>query len=282
MNRAVWVALAVTAAIAALVVAAGDRGPLFGGLGEVRTTTHRAPLGALRVLEVDLRMGAGVLSVRTIDGESAYEATITQNERLNTEVRFRDSDLRIADRTPRGLGTSYTNEWAVALNRRLSIDLEARTGAGQAIFDLTGISGSAQIRAGAGEVRVEFTAPGGAVKQLELTGGVGRFEAIGLGHAGAEEIEVRAGVGEFRLDFSGQIRATTKVEVRGGVGRMELIIPEGLGVRIRARGGLNRVRLTGFKQVGDDEFVNDAWASATARLEVSASLGVGDFVVSEK
>jgi hypothetical protein len=36
----------------------------------------------------------------------------------------------------------------------------------------------------------------------------------------------------------------------------------------------------GFKQVSDDEYVNDAWASATARLDVSASLGVGEFVVS--
>jgi hypothetical protein len=87
-------------------------------------------------------------------------------------------------------------------------------------------------------------------------------------------------VGEFHLDFSGEGRSTTRVEVRGGVGRMELVIPDGLGVRIKARGGVSRLRLVGFKQVSDDEYVNDAWASATARLDVSASLGVGEFVVS--
>ena len=279
MNRTAWAALAVTAAIAALVVAAGNRASFFGGPG-VRTTTHRAPLGDVRRLEVALRMGAGTLTVRTTDGDSAYEATITQSELFNTEVGFRDGRLRIADRVPRRLGLSLTNEWTVALNRRVPIDLEASTGAGRGTFDLTGLSGSAEITAGAGQVRVEFTAPGGAVKALEFRGGVGKFEAVGLGNAGAEEIEVRAGVGEFHLDFSGEGRRTTRVEVRGGVGRMELVIPDGLGVRIKARGGVSRLRLVGFKQVSDDEYVNDAWKSATARLEVSASLGVGEFVVS--
>ncbi|MGH7751699.1 MAG: hypothetical protein ACREN5_02685 [Gemmatimonadales bacterium] len=96
-----------------------------------------------------------------------------------------------------------TNEWTVALNRRLPIDLEASTGAGRATFDLTGLSGSTEITAGAGQVRVEFTAPRGTVKLLEFRGGVGKFEAVGLGNAGAEEIEVRGGVGKYLLDFSG-------------------------------------------------------------------------------
>lgn len=280
MNRTAWVALAVTAAVAVLVIAAGNRAPFFAGPGEVRTTTHRAPLGDIARLEVDLRMAAGTLSVRTTDGDAAYEATITQNQLFNTEVRFREGSLRIADRAPRRLGLSLTNEWMVALNRRVPIDLEASTGAGRATFDLTGLSGSAEISAGAGQVRVEFTAPGGTVKVLEFRGGVGKFEAVGLGNAGAEEIKVRAGVGEFLLDFSGAAKGTTRVEVRGGVGRMELAIPAGLGVRIKARSGVSRLRLVGFTQVSDDEYVNDAWQSAAARLDVTASLGVGAFVVS--
>jgi hypothetical protein len=125
-------------------------------------------------------------------------------------------------------------------------------------------------------VRVEFTAPGGVVKVLEFRGGVGKFEAVGLGNAGAEEMEVRAGVGEFHLDFSGEGHSTIRVEVRGGVGRMELVIPDGLGVRIKARGGVSRLQLVGFKQVSDDEYVNDAWrrpprASTSAPPWMSAS-----------
>lgn len=204
MTRTGWVALAVTAAVAALVVAAANRAPFFAGPGEVRTTAYRAPVGDLSRLEVDLRMGAGTLTVRTTEGDSAYEATIRQSQLFNTEVGFRDGRLRIFDRAPRRLGLSLTNEWMVALNRRVPIDLEASTGAGRGTFDLTGLSGSAEISAGAGQVRVEFTAPGGVVKVLEFRGGVGKFEAVGLGNAGAEEIEVRAGVGGFHLDFSGE------------------------------------------------------------------------------
>jgi hypothetical protein len=61
---------------------------------------------------------------------------------------------------------------------------------------------------------------------------------------------------------------------------MELVIPAGLGVRLKARGGVNRLRLVGFTQVSDDEYINAAWETASARLVISASLGVGEFVVS--
>ncbi|HEV8340247.1 MAG TPA: hypothetical protein VGR25_11420 [bacterium] len=43
---------------------------------------------------------------------------------------------------------------------------------------------------------------------------------------------------------------------------------------------MNRLRLVGFTQVSDDEYINAAWETASARLVISASLGVGEFVVS--
>src|SRR3972149_1779235 len=119
--------------------------------------------------------------------------------------------------------------------------------------------------------------PAGGIRRR---GGVGRLEALRRGSAGAARIEARSGVGEFILDFSGTPRGTTELEVHGGVGRVLLTVPSGLGVRVRASKGLTKsLRLEGFKRVGDDEYVNDTWATATAKLDVRASLGIGEFAV---
>ena len=51
-------------------------------------------------------------------------------------------------------------------------------------------------------------------------------------------------------------------------------------MRIRvARGATRQLSLPGFKQVGEDEYVNDAWGTGAAQLNVRASLGVGRFEV---
>lgn len=283
MNRVNAVALLLTIVIVGVVVAYSQRRSLVGGPGGVRTFTHSAPLGGASKLDAELRLGAGVLRLRTIDNANAYEAEIVRNEGWPVDVSYRDGRLRVSDRGPRFTGTTYTNEWTIGVSRRVPLDLEVTTGAGRATLDLTGMSGSAEVRAGAGDVRVEFGAGQGTVERLELRGGVGRFEALGLGNAGAARIEARSGVGEFILDFSGAPRGTTELEMHGGVGRMLLTVPSGLGVRVRASKGLTKsLRLEGFKQVGDDEYVNDAWATATAKLDLRASLGVGEFVVQVK
>ena len=280
MNRVNAITLLLTIVIVGVVVVYSQRRPLVGGPGGVRTFTSSAPLGGASKLDAEIRMGAGVLRLRTIDTGNAYEAEITRNEGWPVDVSYRDGRLRIGDRGPRFAGTTYTNEWTVGVSRRVPLDLEVTTGVGRATLDLTGMSGSAEIRAGAGDLRVEFGAGRGTVERLELRGGVGRFEALRLGNAGAARIEARSGVGEFILDFSGTPRGTTELEVHGGVGRVLLTVPSGLGVRVRASKGLTKsLRLEGFKRVGDDEYVNDTWATATAKLDVRASLGIGEFAV---
>ncbi len=280
MNREHTIALLLTIVIVGVVVTSGQRLPLVGRPGSVRTFTYSAPLGAESKLDAEIRLGAGVLRLRTIDTSNAYEAEITRNEGWPVDVRYRDGRLRVADRGTRFPGRTSTNEWIIGISRRVPLDLEVDTGAGRATLNLTGMNGSAEIRAGVGDVRLEFGAGRGTIRQLALRGGVGRFEALGLGNAGAARIEARSGVGEFVLDFSGATRGTTDLEVHGGVGRMLLTVPPGLGVRVRATRGLTRsLRLEGFRQVGDDEYVNRAWATAIAKLDVRASLGVGEFAV---
>lgn len=280
MSRAPLLALILTLAITAAVVLAASRVPFGRGSGPVTSETYAQPLRGARELDVDLSMGAGTLRVETIDSENAYEAAVTHNAGVRVSVTYADGRLRISDRGFRFTGGRVTNEWTVRLTRKVPVKLEASTGAGHGTFDLTGLSGSADIRAGAGEVRVEFRENSGQLEELELRAGAGRFEVVGLGYARVRRVEARAGIGEFTLDFSGAEEGTTELDVRSGVGRVVLVIPEGVGVRIRVRRSpTSRLNLHGFTQVDEDEFTNAAWESARARVEIRARLGVGEFAV---
>jgi len=51
-------------------------------------------------------------------------------------------------------------------------------------------------------------------------------------------------------------------------------------VRVLARSGLtSRLKAEGFARRGDNEYVNAAWDTARARIEIRAQLGVGELEV---
>lgn len=280
MTRAQQWAVLITGAILALAFFGGQGRRWGGGLGNVRTERSSAPLAGQASLEVSIRQGAGTLRVDTVDSENAYEAVFTHNAGIRVRVNYAGGTLRISDDRPRISGRGFTNDWVVGISHRVPVELKVSTGAGRGAFDLTGLRGSAEIRSGAGEMRVAFREGPAAVDTLDLQAGAGRFEAVGLGYARARRIAARAGVGEFRLDFAGAAPGQTDVELNGGVGRIVLTVPDGVGVRVIARGGLtSRLNLTGFASRGRDEYVNAAWETASAKLEIRARLGVGEVEV---
>ena len=279
MSRAQLYALIVTAAI--LVLFAGGGGRRFvSGPGGVITDQHEGALGSASLLRATIAQGAGTLRVQTADAEAAYMAELTHERRTRIEVEYQNGDLRISDDRRRAPGVRRTNDWNITLSRRVPVDLRISTGAGRATLDLSGLQGNVDVRAGAGEVTVAFGEGDAAIEELGLRAGAGRFEATGLGYARARKIEAHAGVGEFQLDFSGPGRDLTEVEIDGGVGRMIVTVPDGVGVRVRARSGVtSRLTLPGFTQRGDDEHVNSAWERAAIRIDIRARLGVGGFEI---
>ncbi len=279
MTRAQVLALLLTLAIAAAVALSSPSGVFPGSLGTVTTDTYMQPLNDVKDLDVTLRMGAGTLRVTTADSPNAFEATIVHHTGVRVAVDYSGDRLRISDRGPRFVGTTVTNDWTIQLTRRVPMHLVVSIGAGREVLDLTGLTGSVELGAGAGEVSAQFQEGSGTLERITLRGGAGRVDAIGLANAHARRIEVRGGVGELSLDFSGSGNQTTDVDVRGGVGRVVLVLPSGVGARIHARRGLGQVTLAGFTQKGADDYENDAWSTATTRFDIRASLGVGKFEV---
>lgn len=263
------------------VVAFGAGRP--GRPGALVTDRYGAALADTGRLNATLAQGAGVMRVETMDGDRAYEATITHHAGVRIRADYGRGRLVIRDERTGAGGRRTTNDWTVQLTRRVPVELTASTGAGRAAFDLTGMRGTAAIRAGAGDVRLEFKEGPASLDALSLQAGAGRFEAVGLGFARAGRIEARSGVGELHLDFGGAAEGVTHVEVSGGVGKIRITVPDGVGVRLLARRGLtSRLRLPGFTERADGEHVNEAWDGAAARIEIRASLGVGELEIRER
>lgn len=284
MTRAQTLALVLTAAIGAVVLLAATGAFRDEAAGGLVTEMHAEPLGDVRALAADLAMGSGRLRVRTIESDNAFEAQITRPARRRVRVEYTSGRLRIAEgqggwrrRAEPGLG----HDWSVGLMRRVPLDLDLAAGSANASVDLTGMTGSAELSTGSGEIQVSFGAAGGAVESLEVRTGSGDVEIRGLGYARARDVEARTGSGQITLDLSGSGgQWRTSIDVRAGSGSITLIVPEGVGVRIRIDDRqASRAQLPGFRQAGDEEFVNDAWAGASSTVDVEVSLGSGAFEV---
>lgn len=89
------------------------------------------------------------------------------------------------------------------------------------------------------------------------------------------------GVGDFELDFTGATipAGTSRVYATLGLGNLTVIVPRDLAVRVRARAVLGDVQV--FQYKGDGiaphvEFASEDYATATRKLDLQASVGIGD------
>lgn len=92
------------------------------------------------------------------------------------------------------------------------------------------------------------------------------------------------GLGDFDLDLT---RAVTPdgenfVKASHGIGDLTVIVPRDLSVRVQAKAGMGDVRVFGQKSEGlspQMNFQSDDYATATRKLSIEASVGLGEVSV---
>ena len=114
--------------------------------------------------------------------------------------------------------------------------------------------------------------------QLKLNGGVGQ-STVDLSHLKVTQLDVNTGVGQstITLPRMGQVEAT----IDAGVGEVTVIIPAGMPARIRVSGGLGQTDVNGNFQRNGDEYVSPGYDSATDRVNLQISGGIGRVTVRE-
>ncbi len=203
--------------------------------GELRTESRTIDLGGAEEVAVDVRMGAGEL---TLSGgaEALVEAEFTYNVEdwqptIDYVVAGDEGELWIEQPEVESLGLeSYRYEWDLRFNARTPLALDVALGAGEGDID---------------------------VSTLSLT-----------------RLNLEMGVGAVELDLTGDRAQDVDVTIRGGVGEATVLLPDDVGVEARVGGGLGDVDASGLTRRGD-VYVNEAYSAseATIRLDIEGGIG---------
>jgi hypothetical protein len=208
-------------------------------LGPVTTDSEKVELGAARSAGIEIKMGAGELSINPGD-EALLAAEITRNAGLKKpEFNYRVDAERgtLVMRQPsesssgRLIGTrGYRYRWNLNLSRGVPLDLSIKLGAGTMNLKLAG---------------------------LQLN-----------------QLRVDAGAGTGRFDLSGDWARNVDVAITGGVGSASLKLPSKVGVRVEVDGGLGSVDAYGFHHDGNI-YTNDAYGKTAVLMTVYLKAGIG-------
>jgi hypothetical protein len=109
---------------------------------------------------------------------------------------------------------------------------------------------------------------------IELGVGTSKLDLSGLT---LKNLHVLSGAGETTLDLTGPVKGDVPVSLESGVGTLVVRVSRQTGVRVVGiHDGVGDMRIDGFHSEGDNAAVNDAWSTATGRLDIRLTRGVGD------
>lgn len=112
------------------------------------------------------------------------------------------------------------------------------------------------------------------VLDLALHFGAGQAE-MRLGDVDLRSLEVDLGAGQVDLDLRGTPERDYDVKIRGGVGQATVHLPQGVGIRADAHGGLGSITVSGLDKAGD-HWQNNLYDKAKVNVHVSVDGGIGE------
>lgn len=113
-----------------------------------------------------------------------------------------------------------------------------------------------------------------APMELTIQMGAGRSD-LKLGELSLTRLEINMGAGEVIADLTGNWKKDLEGEIHGGVGHAVIRLPEDVGLRVHATGGIGSINANGLKRDGD-EYVNDLYGKSPVTLKLDVAGGVGN------
>jgi N-terminal domain of toast_rack, DUF2154 len=205
-------------------------------VGELETESKSVELGGAKLVRAEIHMGAGELKVRG-GATKLLDADFAYNvARWQPEVDYTVTE---------GQG-----------------HLEVRQPPGTG-----GPMGNARYE---WDLRFNNAVP------LELTVelGAGRADLV-LGSLSLGSLDLKMGAGETIVDLTGSWKNDVTARIQGGVGKATVRLPQDVGVRVSARGGIGAINAHGFRK-DHDAYVNDAYGKSDVTVRVDVQGGVGE------
>jgi len=204
--------------------------------GPMQHETRSVPLDKSELTRVEIRMGAGELTVRR-GSTNLLDATFDYDRpSWKPVVNYRStgvrSDLEIVQPSETGgFGdTRYT--WNLQLSDSVLMDVIAKLGAGKAIMN--------------------------------------------LGDLNLRSVEMNMGAGEVDMDLRGRVPARSyDVRINGGVGQATVRLPRDVGIYATAAGGIGDIHVSGLEQRGN-HWVNTSKVDSPVTIRVDVKGGIGE------
>lgn len=106
---------------------------------------------------------------------------------------------------------------------------------------------------------------------VKMGAGTGRLHLAGLP---LSHLSVKGGVGTLTVDLSGDWKQSFDGHIEGGVGTVTVRLPNQVGVRVHATGGLGSVNAPGFQREGET-YVNRAYGKSPVTISLDVEGGIG-------
>ncbi|HEY0604291.1 MAG TPA: DUF5668 domain-containing protein [Herpetosiphonaceae bacterium] len=239
-RRNAWAAWLIALLTVALLVGGVVLLPGRTGGAILATDTITQPLGAAERANVDIGFGAGALTVASLNDETNL-VTGNLQRRSGEEIR---QDFRMAgDTAIFTLRSENRTPWLSQTGRGPTWDIRLNNS----------VPTQLTIATGAGQSTLDL-------RQLQLT-----------------HLDVSTGAGQTRITLPE--RGVLDARVSTGAGQAIITIPSGMAARIQVSAGIGSKEVQGSYQRDGDRYVSPNYASATNRVDLEVSGGVGSIVV---
>lgn len=95
-----------------------------------------------------------------------------------------------------------------------------------------------------------------------------------LGDLNLRSVTVHIGVGQVDLDLEGHPTRDYDVNISGGIGQATIRLPQDVGIRAEAHGGIGSLDVTGIQRRGD-HYENSLYDNAKANIRLKVDGGIG-------
>jgi len=227
-------------------------------VGELTRDTEVVELGDAESVRVDVKMGAGELSIDG-DAEDLMEAEFTYNVsdwKPKVHYQINEDQGRLTLEQPRNdkisLPVDIRYEWDLHFKQDVPLDMRINGGAGQSDFKLGAL----------------------AVTRVDFQLGAGNVDIDLSGNTSLEQMDVDMGAGSVTLDLRGEWKHNVDIDIQGGIGSTHLTLPENIGVRIKVDKGLGDIDASGLYR-RDGLYVNSAYEESDVTIKINVQAGIG-------
>ena len=109
--------------------------------------------------------------------------------------------------------------------------------------------------------------------ELKIDMGAGQSD-LKVGDLLLTRLEINMGAGQVIVDLTGDWKKDLDANIKGGVGNAIIRLPEDVGVRVHAKGGIGSISAGGLRRQGD-EYFNELYGKSpvTVRLDITGGIG---------